>query len=49
MAAQGGLAGDCAGLDLAARDDRTPRVGEVGYSLTPDARGNGYAAKRCAR
>jgi len=26
-------------------NDRTPRVGEVGYSLTPDARGNGYASE----
>jgi RimJ/RimL family protein N-acetyltransferase len=26
-------------------NDRTPRVGEVGYSLMPDARGNGYAGE----
>jgi RimJ/RimL family protein N-acetyltransferase len=26
-------------------NDRTPRVGEVGYSLMPDARGNGYASE----
>lgn len=26
-------------------NDRTPRVGEVGYSLTPDARGHGYATE----
>jgi RimJ/RimL family protein N-acetyltransferase len=26
-------------------NDRTPRIGEVGYSLMPDARGNGYASE----
>lgn len=26
-------------------NDRTPRVGEVGYSLLPDARGKGYASE----